>query len=82
VFTEFARILDRDGAVVVSFTDRMFPTKAIRAWRAASMADRAALVESYVRAGGMTPSDRIEEDAPGDPFYAVIGRSPSDGIGG
>jgi SAM-dependent methyltransferase len=76
VFGEFNRVLDSDGTVVVSFTNRMFPTKAIRAWRAASMADRAALVASYLRAGGLTVTDRIGEDGPGDPFYAVIGQSP------
>ena len=74
VFTEFERVLDRDGRVVVSFTNRMFPTKAIRAWRAASMAGRADLVASYIRAGGMTVTDRIAEDGSGDPFFAVVGR--------
>lgn len=75
VFSEFDRVLDSDGAVVVSFTNRMFPTKAIRAWRGASMADRAALVASYLRAGGLTVTDRIADDGAGDPFYAVVGRS-------
>lgn len=73
VFAEFERVLRTDGALVVSFTNRMFPTKAIRAWRTASMAGRADLVASYVRAGGMTVTDRIAEDGPGDPFYAVVG---------
>jgi SAM-dependent methyltransferase len=75
IFEAFGRILDDDGVVVVSFTGRMFPTKAIRAWRAASMADRAALVASYLRAGGLTVTDRIAEEGRGDPFYAVVGRS-------
>lgn len=75
IFTEFGRILDHGGAVVVSFTNRMFPTKAVRAWRAASMPQRAELVASYIRAGGMTVTDRIGDDLPGDPFYAVVGRS-------
>lgn len=47
IFSEFGRVLDDDGAVVVSFTNRMFPTKAIRAWRMASMDGRADLVASY-----------------------------------
>nr|WP_157573446.1 methyltransferase domain-containing protein [Haloplanus natans] len=75
VFREFGRVLDGDGAVVVSFTNRMFPTKAIRAWRTASMAERAELVASYLRAGGLTVTDRIADDGVGDPFYAVVGRS-------
>lgn len=30
VFAEFARVLAPDGVLVTSFTDRMFPTKAVR----------------------------------------------------
>jgi SAM-dependent methyltransferase len=74
VFSEFERVLRPDGALVVSFTNRMFPTKAVRAWRAASMAGRADLVASYVRAGGMVVADRIAEEGAGDPFYAVVAR--------
>jgi len=75
VFGEFGRVLDAGGVVVVSFTDRMFPTKAVRAWRTASMAERTELVAAYVRAGGMTVADRIAADGPDDPFYAVVGRT-------
>lgn len=73
IFSEFERVLTDDGAVVISFTDRMFPTKAVQAWRVASMTDRAELVGSYIRAGGMTVSDRIEKDDAESPFYAVVG---------
>jgi len=75
VFAEFDRVLDTSGTLVVSFTNRMFPTKAVRAWRAASMTEREALVASYVRAGGMTVIDRVGDGGPGDPFHAVVGRS-------
>lgn len=74
ICSEFNRVLDGDGAVVVSFTNRMFPTKAIRAWRSASMAERSEFVASYLRAGGLTVTDRIAEDGATDPFYAVVGR--------
>ncbi|AXG05332.1 methyltransferase domain-containing protein [Haloplanus rubicundus] len=77
VFSEFGRILDDDGAVVVSFTNRMFPTKAIRAWRLASMDGRAELVASYLQAGGLSVTDRIAEGGAGDPFYAVVGQPES-----
>ena len=33
VFEEFARVLDEGGHLIVSFSNRMFPTKAVRAWR-------------------------------------------------
>ena len=72
VFSEFARVLAPDGLVVVSFTNRMFPTKAVRAWRAASMDERTALVESYCRAAGLTVTDVVREQPGQDPFYAVV----------
>ena len=74
VFDEFARVLAPGGVVIVSFTNRMFPTKAIRVWRAASMDERASLVESYFEAGGLSVGERIAEQGSGDPFYAVVGR--------
>jgi len=75
VFREFARVLAPDGVLVVSFTNRLFPTKAVRAWRTASMDGRAALVESYVDAVGGFGLTRVVRDRPAtDPFYAVVAR--------
>ena len=75
-FAEFARVLAPGGAVVVGFSNRMFPTKAVRAWRAASMDERADLVERYLAACGFEVTDRIAERPGGDPFYAVVGTLP------
>lgn len=73
VFSEFARVLDRGGVLVVSFSHRMFPTKAIRAWRQASMAGRADLVCSYVDAAGAFGEPETVRERPGeDPFSAVL----------
>nr|WP_264475371.1 class I SAM-dependent methyltransferase [Halorubellus salinus] len=74
VFREFARVLAPDGVLVVSFTNRMFPTKAVRAWRQASMDERVDLVESYCRAAGLTVTDVVRERPETDPFYAVVAR--------
>ena len=74
VFGEFGRVLDDDGVVVVSFTNRMFPTKAVRAWRNRTMDERAQLVESYLAAGGLTETAVVTDQPGADPFYAVIGR--------
>ncbi|MEZ3163096.1 methyltransferase domain-containing protein [Halorubrum sp. RMP-47] len=76
VFEELARVLSPGGTVVVSFSNRMFPTKAVRAWRAASMDERADLVERYLAASGFDVTDRIAERPGGDPFYAVVGTLP------
>lgn len=78
IFSEFARILAADGIAVVSFTNRMFPTKAIRAWRTRSMDERGALVEEYFAAGGFAETERIVDKPGTDPFYAVVGRLPEE----
>ena len=75
VFAEFARVLDTDGVAVVSFTNRMFPTKAVHAWRTRSMDERAALVEEYLSAGGFDDIGRVVDQPGSDPFYAVLGRT-------
>lgn len=74
VFREFARVLAPDGVLVVSFTNRLFPTKAVRAWRAASMDERAALVESYCRAADLAVTEVVRERPAADPFSAVVAR--------
>jgi hypothetical protein len=72
VFSEVERVLTADGTAVVSFSNRMFQTKAIRAWRVASMDERLALVERYFDAGGLQPVETYTEQPANDPFYAVI----------
>jgi len=78
IFREFHRVLAPRGVLVVSFSNRMFPTKAVRAWREATMEGRADLVREYARTGGFegvrVVRDRL--DRPGDPFYAVVARRP------
>jgi SAM-dependent methyltransferase len=75
VFREFERVLAPDGVLVVSYSNRMFPTKAVRAWRDASMSGRDALVQSYVDAGGGFDAARVVRDRPEvDPFHAVVAR--------
>jgi len=74
VFAEFARVLAPGGVLVVSFTNRMFPTKAVRAWRSAGMGERVELVRSYFEAAGIPVIDVVDERPGNDPFYAVVGR--------
>ena len=75
VFAEFERILAPGGTVIVSFTNRMFPTKAIRGWQEASMDDRLALIERYFDAAGIrvVRTDRAQPET--DPFYLSIGQT-------
>ncbi|WP_318566911.1 class I SAM-dependent methyltransferase [Salinigranum marinum] len=73
VFAEFRRVLAPDGVLVVSFSNRLFPTKAVRAWRAATMDERIALLDRYLDAAGGFERRTVIRERPGaDPFYAVV----------
>jgi SAM-dependent methyltransferase len=74
VFGEFHRVLEPGGVLVVSFSNRMFPTKAVRAWRERSMDGRAELVSSYARSAGFAEPTVVRERPDTDPFYAVVAR--------
>ena len=76
VFSEFGRVLKPGGTAIVTFTNRMFSTKAIQAWRTRSMDERATLVKEYFIAGGFGGTERVVDRPGTDPFYAVIGRQP------
>ena len=75
VFGEFARLLSPGGHLVVSFTNRMFPTKAISAWRTADMDGRVALVESYCDTAGLAVEAVRRGRPESDPFVAVVARN-------
>jgi SAM-dependent methyltransferase len=75
VFAAFGRVLAPGGVLVVSFSNRMFPTKAIRAWRERDMDGRAALVTAYVDSTGLFDEPSVVRERPErDPFYAVVAR--------
>ncbi|MFC7177620.1 class I SAM-dependent methyltransferase [Halosegnis marinus] len=77
VFAEIARVLRPGGVVVVSFSNRMFVQKAVRAWRERDMDGRADLVCEYVRSTGAFDEPTVVRDRPAtDPFYAVVARRP------
>ena len=88
VFAEVARVLRPGGVFIVSFSNRMFAQKAIRAWREASGPERLRLVEGYFETTGafeepetigesphVPPTQRVLGGAP-DPFYALTARTP------
>ena len=49
VFGEIARVLKPNGKCCVIFSNRMFPTKAILAWRMSSNEDHCNLVSHYFK---------------------------------
>jgi SAM-dependent methyltransferase len=88
VFAEVSRVLRPGGPFIVSFSNRMFVQKAIRAWRESSGAGRLDLVERCCAAtGGFGNIETIREQphvppirrflgAAPDPFYAVVATVP------
>jgi len=80
VFASVARVLRPGGVFVCTFSNRLFPTKAIAGWLATNDAGHVAIVEEYFRrAGGFTePESRRctpTERSFGDPLYGVWARA-------
>ncbi len=75
VFAEIGRVLAPGGTCVVAMSHRLFPTKAIYAFRALSPADRCRVVESYLRLGAGMQDIRSIDRSPdsGDPLWIVVG---------
>lgn len=77
VFAEMERVLRPGAPFVVSFSNRMFPTKAVWAWQRASEEQRVELVKRYFTDSGVFDSietiERRCETGYADPVYAVIG---------
>jgi SAM-dependent methyltransferase len=75
VFREVGRVLRPGGLFVVTFSDRVFPTKAIRGWLATDDAGHAEIVRTYFAASGVFagPSAQLRTPpgAAGDPLHAV-----------
>ena len=77
VFGELWRVLKRGAPLVVTFSNRCFPTKAVFAWNALDDEGHIALVREYFVAGSRfsEPEVRGFEPRGSDPLFAVIGRA-------
>ena len=75
VFREVARVLAPGGVFVCTFSNRCFPTKAIRGWLSLDDVGHCDLVEQYFRrSGGWEPARSTEVVRRGlgvDPLFAV-----------
>ena len=78
VFTDAARVLRPGAPFVCVFSNRCFPTKAIRGWLYADDERRCEIVEQYFRLAGSWDEPRSQRRTPashqGDPLLAVWAR--------
>src|SRR5206468_3019390 len=75
-----ARVLRPGAPVVLTFSNRCFPSKAIRGWLVLDDRGRCELVADYVRAAGGFDEPEVSVRIParrggGDPLYAVVARA-------
>jgi SAM-dependent methyltransferase len=78
VFADVGRVLRPDGPFIVTFSNRMFPTKAVALWQGANNEQRVAIVRSYfAQSGAFEKIETIDrsghDDEPSDPVWAVLG---------
>jgi SAM-dependent methyltransferase len=75
LFADVSRVLAPGGIMVCTFSNRCFPTKAIRGWLASNDEGRCRIVAEYFReAGGWNEPEvalRTPPQTRGDPLYAV-----------
>ena len=78
VLAEVARVLRPGGLSVCTFSNRCFPTKAVRGWLAVEEQDRPLLVAEYHRRAGGFDEPAVEQRLAAtwrdDPLWAVWAR--------
>jgi len=75
VFAELRRVLRPSGIFAVSYSNRCFPTKAVRIWRSLDMAGQARLIRLYMErsAFGKVETLVLADGRVGDPLVVVTG---------
>lgn len=79
VFTEIARVMTDGAPLIITFSNRMFPTKAVRIWQACDDLQRMSLVKTYMqqtrRFKDIYSTDRSRwMGYYTDPIFLVVGR--------
>jgi SAM-dependent methyltransferase len=79
VLREVGRVLKVGVPLIVTFSNRCFPTKAVQIWRQLDDRGHVQLVESYLEEAGNFRNVRSLDRSPrrlfSDPLYAVVGES-------
>ncbi len=79
VLTDVGRVLRPGGPLVITFSNRCFPTKAVRGWLATDDDQHGRVVAELVRRTGLFDEPRVELRTPrgvGDPLYTVTATRP------
>jgi hypothetical protein len=73
IFSDVGRVLKPGAPFIVTYSNRMFPTKAVRIWQSLNDRDRATLIATYFkRSGGFGDVQARDcSGAQGDPLFAV-----------
>jgi SAM-dependent methyltransferase len=75
VFADVARVVRAGGPFVCTFSNRCFPTRAIRGWLSATDEQHGRIVAEYFRLAGGWSDAVVEQRTPpnysGDPLFAV-----------
>jgi len=79
VLREVGRVLKVGAPVVITFSNRCFPTKAVEIWHRLDDEGHMRLVERYLEEAGNFHNIRSLDRSPrrlfSDPLYAVVGES-------
>ena len=77
VLTECRRVLKPGAPIVISFSNRCFPTKAVAVWRALDGTGHGRLVDIYLRRAGFAGTEihRLLDGWASDPLTVVVGRT-------
>jgi SAM-dependent methyltransferase len=76
VMQDIARTLRPDAPLVISFSNRCFPTKAVAVWLTSDPQSHARLIDLYLRAAGFTSIEThaLRDGRQSDPITVVLGR--------
>ncbi len=80
VFREISRVLRPGAPLIVTFSNRCFPTKAVAIWQSRDDRGHTRVVQQYFEEAGAWTDIEALDRSPGkwrsDPLYAVVGRNP------
>jgi len=84
IFRGVAKVLKPGAPFIVSFSNRMFPTKAVAIWHSLGEFDRVRLVSRYFQESGNFENMEVIDmsaptEPPSDPIWAVVGYCKCEG---